>query len=126
MPLDGNIPANQLSAKAKLLFLANFMEMLDIGQVDLRTVHHPCGAAHCAWGWGEVIGLFPQSSGIEDDSVWAEEMVSAEMGCSKILGLTYQQFRHCFGIGYQFRSLGRPYLPADVARNLRQIAEELE
>ena len=126
MPLDGNIPANQLSAKAKLLFLANFMEMLDIGQVDLRTVHHPCGAAHCAWGWGEVIGLFPQSSGIEDDSVWAEEMVTAKMGCSKILGLTYQQFRHCFGIGYQFRSLGRPYLLADVARHLRQIAEELE
>ena len=126
MPLDGNISANQLSAKAKLLLLANHMEMLDVGQVDLRTVHHPCGAAHCAWGWGEVIGLFPQSSGIEDDSVWAEEMVSAKMGCSKILGLTYQQFRHCFGIGYQFRSLGRPYLPADVARHLRQIAEELE
>jgi len=126
MPPDGSIPANQLSAKTKLLFLANFMEMLDVGQVDLRTVHHPCGAAHCAWGWGEVIGLFPQSSGIEDDSEWAEEMVSAEMGCSKILGLTYQQFRHCFGIGYQFRSLGRPYLPADVARHLRQIAEELE
>ena len=126
MPLDGTIPANQLTAKAKLLLLADFMETLDVGQVDLRTVHHPCGAAHCAWGWGEVIGLFPQSSGIEDDSEWAEEMVSAEMGCSKILGLTYQQFRHCFGIGYQFRSLGRPYLPADVARHLRQIAEELE
>ena len=126
MPLDGSVPANQVTAKAKLLLLANFMEMLDVGQVDLRTVHHPCGAAHCAWGWGEVIGLFPQSSGIEDDSGWAEEMVSAEMGCSKILRLTYQQFRHCFGIGYQFRSLGRPYLPADVARHLRQIAEELE
>ena len=126
MPFDGSIPANQLSAKAKLLLLASFMELLDVGQVDLRTVHHTCGAAHCAWGWGEVIGLFPQSSGIEDDSEWAEEMVSAEMGCSKILGLTYQQFRHCFGIGHQFRSLGRPYLPADVARHLRQIAEELE
>ena len=126
MPLDGTIPANQLTAKAKLLLLADFMETLDVGQVDLRTVHHPCGAAHCAWGWGEVIGLFPQSSGIEDDSEWAEEMLSAEKGCSKILGLTYQQFRHCFGIGYQFRSLGRPYLPADVARHLRQIAEELE
>ena len=126
MPLDGSVPANQVTAKAKLLLLANFMEMLDVGQVDLRTVHHPCGAAHCAWGWGEVIGLFPQSSGIEGDSEWAEEMASAEMGCSKILGLTYQQFRHCFGIGYQFRSLGRPYLPADVARHLRQIAEELE
>ena len=126
MPLDGIIAAKQLSAKAKLLHLAKFMEMLDVGQVDLRTVHHPCGAAHCAWGWGEMIGLFPQSSGIEDDSEWAEEMLSAEKGCSKILGLTYQQFRHCFGIGYQFRSLGRPYLPADVARHLRQIAEELE
>ena len=126
MPLDGCIPVNQLSAKAKLLLLANFMELLDVGQMDLRTVHHPCGAAHCAWGWGEVIGLFPKSNGIEDDSEWAEELLSAEAGCSKILGLTYQQFRHCFGIGYQFRSLGRPYLPADVARHLRQTAEELE
>ena len=126
MPLDGTIPANQVTAKAKLLLLADFMETLDVGQVDLRTVHHPCGAAHCAWGWGEVIGLFPQSSGIEDDSEWADELLSAEVGCSKILGLTHQQFRHCFGIGYQFRSLGRPYLPADVARHLRQTAEELE
>jgi len=126
MPLDGSVPANQVTAKAKLFLLADFMEMLDVGQVDLRTVHHPCGAAHCAWGWGEVTGLFPKSSGIEDDSEWAEEMLSAEAGCSKILGLTYQQFRHCFGIGYQFRSLGRPYLPADVARHLRQTAEELE
>ena len=126
MPLDGSIPANQVTAKAKLLLLADFMATLDVGQVDLRTVHHPCGAAHCAWGWGEVIGLFPQSSGIEDDSEWADELLSAEVGCSKILGLTHQQFRHCFGIGYQFRSLGRPYLPADVARHLRQTAEELE
>ena len=126
MPLDGSIPANHLTAKGKLLFLADLMETLDVGQVDLRTVHHPCGAAHCAWGWGEVIGLFPQSSGIEDDSEWADELSSAEVGCSKILGLTHQQFRHCFGIGYQFRSLGRPYLPADVARHLRQTAEELE
>ena len=126
MPLDGSIPANRVTATAKLLRLADFMETLDVTQVDLRTVHHPCGAAHCAWGWGEVIGLFPQSSGIEDDSEWADELLSAEVGCSKILGLTHQQFRHCFGIGYQFRALGRPYLPADVARHLRQTAQELE
>ncbi len=125
MPLDGDIPVDQMTATAKLLRLADFMETLELGQVDLRTVHHPCGAAHCAWGWGEVIGLFPRSSGDEDDSEWANEMLSAEEGCSKLLGLTYKQFRYCFGIGYQFRSLDRPYTPADVARHLRQTAAEL-
>ena len=126
MPHDGNIPVEQMTAAAKLRHLADFMETLEPGQVDLRTVHHSCGAAHCAWGWGEIIGLFPRSEGIEDDSEWTREMLSAEQGCSRILALTYQQFRHCFGIGYQFRSLGRPYAPADVARNLRQTAAVLE
>ncbi len=125
MPLDGNIPIDQMTAPAKLLRLADFMETLALGQVDLRTVHHPCGAAHCAWGWGEMIGLFPRSGGDEDDSEWTHEMLSAEEGCSEILGLTYKQFRTCFGIGYQFRSLNRPYTPADVARHLRQTAAEL-
>ncbi len=126
MPLDGKIPADQMTAAAKLLHLADFMATLELGQVDLRTVHHACGAAHCAWGWGEVIGLFPRSGGPEDDSEWTSEMLSAEAGRSEILGLTYQQFRHCFGIGYQFRSLNRPYTPADVARHLRDTAAELE
>jgi hypothetical protein len=126
MPRDGSIPINQMTAAAKLLHLADFMETLNVGQLDLRTVHHTCGAAHCAWGWGEVIGLFPRSGGAEDDSEWAAEMTSAEQGRSVLLGLTYQQFRHCFGIGYQFRSLGCPYTPTDVARHLRQTASELE
>ena len=94
MPLDGKIPADQMTAAAKLLHLADFMATLENGQVDLRTVHHACGAAHCAWGWGEVIGLFPRSGGPEDDSEWTSEMLSAEAGRSEILGLTYQQFRH--------------------------------
>ena len=126
MPRDGNIPVEQMTAAAKLLHLADFMETLELAQVDLRTVHHRCGAAHCAWGWGEVIGLFPRSDGDEDDSEWTNEMLSAEQGCSKILGLSYQQFRHCFGIGYQFRLLNRPYTPADVARHLRHTAAALE
>jgi hypothetical protein len=126
MPLDGNTSVDQMTAAAKLLHLADFMETLELEQVDLRTVHHPCGAAHCVWGWGEVIGLFPRSDGSEDDSEWTNEMVSAEEGCSKILGLTYKQFRYCFGIGYQFRSLDRPYTPADVAHHLRDTAAELE
>lgn len=125
MPLDGNIVADQMTATAKLLHLAEFMETLEVDQVDLRTVHHSCGAVHCAWGWGETIGLFPRPGGDEDDAGWSEEMLSAEDGCSKILGLTYRQFRHCFGIGYQFRTLDRPYTPADVARHLRDTAAEL-
>lgn len=138
MPRDGiipiNHPADQMTAAAKLHQLADFMETLELGQLDLRTVHHPCGAAHCAWGWGETIGLFPRSTGEkdgeeegdEDDAGWTREMLSAEDGCSTVLGLTDKQFRTCFGIGYQFRFLDRPYTPADVARHLRQTAAELE
>ena len=128
MPRDGNIPTAQMTATAKLHHLADFMETLEHGQLDLRTVHHACGAAHCAWGWGETIGLFPLSTGEgeEDDAGWSREMLSAEEGCSAILGLTDKQFRACFGIGYQFRFLDRPYTPADVAQNLRQTAAELE
>ena len=126
MPLDGNVPVHQMTAAVKLFRLADFMETLEQGQVDLRTVHHPCGASHCAWGWGELIGLFPRSDGTEDDSEWTSEMLSADEGCSKILGLSYQQFRYCFGMGYQFRFLYRPYTPADVARHLRHTAAELE
>ena len=128
MPRDGNIPIDQMTAVEKLLHLADFTETLEHGRLDLRTVHHPCGAAHCAWGWGETIGLFPKSAGEgdEDDAGWAREMLSAEAGCSTILGMTDKQFRTCFGIGYQFRFLGRPYTPADVAHNLRQTATELE
>ena len=103
MPLDGNIPLDQMTASAKLRHLADFMETLEDGKLDLRTVHQACGAAHCAWGWGEVIGLFARSTGEDDDSEWAAEMASAEEGRSTLLGLTFQQFRHCFGIGYQFR-----------------------
>ena len=128
MPRDGNIPIDRMSAAEKLRHLADFMETLELGQLDLRTVHHACGAVHCAWGWGETIGLFPRSTseGEEDDAAWTREMLSAEEGCSTILGLTDKQFRSCFGIGYQFRSLNRPYTPADVAQNLRQTAAELE
>ncbi len=126
MPRDGHVQADQMTAAVKLLHLADYMETLELGQVDLRTVHHSCGAVHCAWGWGEVIGLFPRSGGNEDDSEWTNEMLSAEQGRSEILGLTYKQFRYCFGIGYQFRSLDRPYTPADVARHLRHTAAELQ
>ena len=126
MPRDGHVQADQMTAPAKLLHLADYMETLELGQVDLRTVHHSCGTVHCAWGWGETIGLFPRSGGIEDDSEWTNEMMSAEQGHSKILGLTYKQFRYCFGIGYQFRSLDRPYTPADLARHLRHTAAEME
>ena len=128
MPRDGNLPAEQMTPAAMLLHLADFMDTLEPGLLDLRTVHHPCGSAHCAWGWGETIGLFPASAGgrDEDDSVWENERISAEQGCSAILGLDDRQFRHCFGIGYQFRELGRPYTPADVARHLRETAAALE
>ncbi len=126
MPRDGNIPVEQMTAAAKLLHLAEFMETLEGGQLDLRSVHHSCGTAHCAWGWGEVIGLFPSSGGDEDDAVWADEMLSAKDGRSRLLGLTDAQFRQCFGMGYQFRFLGRPYTPADVARNLRETAAALQ
>jgi len=107
MPRDGNSPIGRMTAAEKLLHLADFMETLETGQLDLRTVHHACGAAHCAWGWGEIIGLFPRSAGegVEDDAGWTREMLSAEAGCSYLLGLTDRQFRFCFGIGYQFRSL---------------------
>jgi hypothetical protein len=120
MPRDGDIPADQMTAAAKLLHLAEFMETLEPGLLDLRTVH-------CAWGWGETIGLFPRAAADgEDDSVWENEMASAEKGRSMILGLDDRRFRHCFGIGYQFRKLGRPYTPADVAHHLRETAAALE
>ena len=125
MPRDGDIPTDRMTAAAKLLFLADFMDTLEPDLLDLRTVHHPCGSAHCAWGWGETIGLFPISALGEDDAVWEDEMLSAEKGRSTLLGLTEKQFRHCFGIGYQFRRLGRPYTPSDVARHLRETASML-
>ena len=62
MPKDGSIIIDQLSATTKLRTLADFMTDLDADLLDLRTVHHACGTAHCAWGWGEVIGLFPKSN----------------------------------------------------------------
>ena len=128
MPRDGNSLTDKMTAAEKLSALAEFMETLEHDQLDMRTVHHACGAAHCAWGWGETIGLFPKPSAgeEEDDAGWTKEMESAEEGRSALLGLTAKQFRACFGIGYQFRSLGRPYTPADVARNLRETAAELE
>jgi hypothetical protein len=126
MPRDGKIVPDETTAAAKLRHLAEFMDDLDADLLDLRTVHHACGTAHCAWGWGEVIGLFPRPEDGEDDAVWAAEMESAADGRSHILGLTDAQFRHCFGMGYQFRRLGRPYTPADVARHLRETATELE
>jgi hypothetical protein len=126
MPRDGTAPADQKTASAKLLELAEFMDDLDGELLDLRTVHHACGTAHCAWGWGEVIGLFPRSDSTEDDAAWALEMESAQEGHSRILGLTDAQFRYCFGMGYQFRKLDRPYTPADVARHLRETAKELD
>ncbi len=141
MPRDGIMPMDRpadlsidhMTAAEKLLHLADYMETLELRQLDLRTVHHRCGAAHCAWGWGETIGLFLRSTGEkdcgeegdEDDAGWTREMLSAEDGGSTILGLTDKQFRTCFGIGYQFRFLNRPYTPADVARHLRQTAAEL-
>lgn len=124
MPRDGSTTNDQMTASAKLRALAEHMDDLDADLLDLRTVHHACGTAHCAWG--EVIGLFPKSEGAEADSVWAAEMESAEAGRSAILGLDDAQFRHCFGMGYQFRKLGRPYTPSDVARHLRETAAELD
>lgn len=126
MPLDGKMPSDQAMAAAKLRQLADFLETLDTTQVDLRSVHHACGAAHCAWGWGEVIGVFPRTEGTADDSGWTAEMLGAEEGRSDILGLTDKQFRYCFGIGYQFRHLNRAYTPSDVARHLRETAAELD
>ena len=75
-----------------------------------------------------MIGLFPRPENTaedEDDAGWADEMSSAEEGRSNILGLTFEQFRYCFGMGYQFRALNRPYTPADVARHLRGTAAAL-
>lgn len=126
MPRDGTISSDHMTVIEKLQYLADFMETLDEGQLDLRSVHHACGTAHCAWGWGEVIGLFPRAEGDEDDAVWADEMLSAKEGRSALLGLTDAQFRQCFGMGYQFRFLGRPYTPADVAENLRETASALQ
>lgn len=111
---------------AKLRHLADFLEEVDPDNLDLRTVHHACGSAHCAWGWGEVIGLFPKPpAGMDDDSVWDAERESAAAGRSQLLSLSDAQFRRCFGMGYQFRHLDRPYTPADVAGNLRDVADEL-
>lgn len=127
MPFDGSTAIAQMTASEKLRSLADFMETLEQEQVDLKTVHHSCGTAHCAWGWGETIGLFPRAEDTdEDDAGWADEMLSAEDGRSNILGLTYEQFRYCFGIGYQFRFLKRPYTPVDVARHLRNTATAIE
>ncbi len=125
MPRDGEFNRTTVTAAERLLELADFMDALDANLLDLRTVHHRCGTVHCAWGWGEQIGLFPRATDGEDDSVWAREMETAENGRSEILGLDREQFRYCFGMGYQFRNLGRPYTPQDVARHLRETAAAL-
>lgn len=123
MPFDGKARPDPAET---LLALADIMETLAADALDMRSVHHACGSAHCAWGWGEIVGLFPRpAAGEEDDAVWTREMETAQQGCSALLGLSEKQFRHCFGIGYQFRTLGRPYTPADVARHLRETAAAL-
>lgn len=129
MPRDFDIAPSPTTAAERLLALADFMDDLDAGLLDMRTVHHSCGTVHCAWGWGEQIGLFPRADKSDDesdnDAVWTREMETAEEGRSEMLGLDRGQFRHCFGLGYQFRTLGRPYTPQDVARHLRETAAEL-
>ena len=46
MPFNRKIPATNMTAAAKLLYLAEFLETLELVQVDLRTVHHACGTVH--------------------------------------------------------------------------------
>ena len=140
MPFDGN-PTNftaspealqALSPAAKLLYLAKFMEGLRPEQIDMQHVHSDCNTAHCAWGWGEEIGMIslaPERYGQYSPSSYCSESDSAESKCSIIFELNKRQFIHAFGPGHQFgqdsEGNSNPYTPADVARHLREVAAEL-
>ncbi len=128
MPFDGKI-ADYLDPKTfspikKLEHLANFMETLEEEQVIMEQVH--CGSSHCAWGWGEMIGLFDKDNGnnIGSNSYNIED-ASSQCGHSNVLGLSESQFKYCFGSGSQLHYLRRQPLIHDVARHLRNTADEL-
>jgi hypothetical protein len=48
VPFDGKIDPDRMTAAEKLCHLADFMDTLEPDLLDLRTVHHRCGSAHCA------------------------------------------------------------------------------
>ena len=102
----------------KLRYLADFMETLKPEQVRMRVVHTVCGTAHCAYGWGEVIGL------IDIDPSWQTGCISPQV--IRGLGLNSEQWMHAFGDGTQFAYLPRAYTLADVARHLREGAAEVD
>lgn len=100
----------------KFYILADVIESKPPCRVNMLDWHSECGTAHCAFGWGEVIGLFPRFETTDERFDYMQND----------LGLTWGQSDHCFGSGSQFLYLNRHYTPADVARHLRETARELE
>ena len=124
MPLDGtladHIDLTAFRPAAMLLYLADHMEGLSPGQVDMRVVHNTCGTQHCAYGWAENLGLVPKDSFLE------ETRYRDHLGWrSPNFGLNLTQHMHCFDDGPQFYYLNRRPTIDDVVRHLREVAAEL-
>ncbi len=110
------------SPAEKLRALADFMETLPPEKVNMGHVH--CGTAHCAWGWADLLGMVPSGDAFD---LWRDEMAASRVCVSPIFGFrSLDRFIYCFGSGRQFDYLNRPYTPADVARHLRETADDLE
>ena len=105
----------------RLRHLADFIETLPPEKVDMGDYY--CGTAACALGWASRMPEF-QTRGMPPN-VDASTTTDTEFFGLGALAVGSPAF-FCFGTGSQFRYLGRPYTPADVARHLRETADELE
>ena len=110
----------------RLRYLADFIETKPLSLVCMSRFH--CGTAHCALGWAETMPEF-QALGIKSSyHVCGRDLIEVVEHNISIFGITVsnKRYGYCFGYGAQFYYLGRLYTPADVARHLRETADELE
>lgn len=129
MPFDAHFDYSTLTGSEKIRALADYIEMLPAEKLDMLNVYHKCGTPSCAWGHGEALGIIPDThgGGWTHSVAWTLEQRGAGNGRSPVFGFqTLDAFNHCFGSGHQFDYLGRPYASADVARHLREAADQLE
>lgn len=103
-----------------LRHLADIVESKVPEKVFMEAFHKSCGTAHCAWGWAEITPEL--RARMSDKSTSYMKLYYWRMST----GLTPEEADYCFGSGYQFAYLRRPYTPADVARHLREVADAVQ
>ncbi len=117
-----------MKTSKKLNILADFLATVDEEKLIMINVHNLCGTAHCAWGWGEVLELFPRgkpTGGLIDGVPWFNTWDKYDI-YGDVLGLSERQNDYCFGFGSQFDYLDRKWTREDVVRHLLETAIELE